>query len=62
MHGQKNDMETLKIGNLLIQLNKRTGAVKVDTNGAPWSGRIDDLAAEIAMLLQSMRAAKNDAA
>tara|TARA_R100000808_G_C2056459_1_gene89761 strand:+ start:376 stop:537 length:162 start_codon:yes stop_codon:yes gene_type:complete len=45
-------MEVLRIGNLTIRVNRATGSVEVDTNGAPWQGKLQDLGAEIATLLE----------
>ncbi len=46
-------MEIVTIGNLTIRLNRETGEVEIDTNGAPWTGKIEELGIEVAALLEA---------
>jgi hypothetical protein len=48
-------MEIIQMGNLTIRLDRANGDVEIDTNGVPWRGKIQDLAAEIVGLLEALK-------
>ena len=43
-------MQIIKIGNLTIRFDESTGDVELDTNGAPWKGKISDIWVELGAL------------